>query len=216
MKTTFTRTQAPAAIPTLEKSPKNSSTPLSDDPDDLATTDEVYNDVTDHSDESDLVGDDNSDDADATLSLEETEPLLCTLPLSLDIPKPEDGSYAPPQVHSSVLEVVSLLSIDEQQAYCKHWRQVLMAKPNDEYNYNRNGECGTWQDEYIKLHKRNLQRFQDMKKGNLELGPGIDQAKFAVYMCVDVAKNGHRGCGGLADRMSGKLFFWVYLLEYVF
>ncbi|RUS32852.1 hypothetical protein BC938DRAFT_474049 [Jimgerdemannia flammicorona] len=135
------------------------------------------------------------------------EPLVCTLPLKLVIPKPEDASYAPPPAHSSVLEVMSLLPTDEQQSYCEQWNQVVKATKVDRYIYNTEGECGNWQEDYIELHRQGLESFEKTKRGEFE-----DSAKFAVYMCNDVAKSGHRGCGGLADRMSGMISTFFYSL----
>ncbi|KAL4208383.1 hypothetical protein AB4K20DRAFT_1910597 [Rhizopus microsporus] len=136
----------------------------------------------------------------------------CHLPREILIERPTDGSYAPPSPHNSLLRAVSYASNEEYQDYCKKYDESKGGY-TDEWKYNENGECGNWQEEYIKLHQRNMAMLEKYKKG--EFPKNIDfenRPKFISYLCKEVPVNSNRGCGGLADRMGGMISTFFYAL----
>lgn len=126
----------------------------------------------------------------------------CTLPSALVLPKSEDGSYTPTSPQSTILNILSAVPADDYDQYCRGWHQLNTRNPP--YNYNRNGECGNWQEKYIALHKHRLNQLEALKAHNYKQLDGQDRPTYIAYKCIQVATNGNRGCGGLADRMSGK------------
>ncbi|CAO3700349.1 unnamed protein product [Rhizopus stolonifer] len=135
----------------------------------------------------------------------------CQLPNEILIEKPTDGSYAPPSPHSSLLHAVSFSSSEEYQNYCQQY-DADQGGYSQEWNYNENGECGNWQENYIKLHKKNMDALEGYKKNEF---PKVKMGKkplFISYLCKEVPKNSNRGCGGLADRMGGMISTFFYAL----
>jgi hypothetical protein len=137
----------------------------------------------------------------------------CYLPSIIKMPTSPDGTYTPPSPHHSLVRAVSFASNEEYQEYCNQYDMELGAY-SDEWNYNKNGECGNWQKDYMKLHQEDrsvLAKYQDG-----EFPTNIDVAarpKFISYLCKEVPKDSNRGCGGLADRMGGKLLFVIITLQ---
>lgn len=126
------------------------------------------------------------------------------MPNKILIEQPRDGSYSPPSPHISLLQAVSHATNEEFQSYCKKYNEN-QGGFTDEWKYNEKGECGNWQNKYIKLHKRNMAILKQYKKDEFSNKIKIkDRPKFVSYLCKEVPKNSNRGCGGLADRMGGK------------
>ncbi|KAG2173594.1 hypothetical protein INT43_005012 [Umbelopsis isabellina] len=134
----------------------------------------------------------------------------CSLPTTLTIPKSEDGSYTPTSPHSDILAILSSVPEDDYEQYCQGWRKLV--KPDYPYTYNLNGECGNWQEKYAALHKRRLTQLDSLKANDLDKLDSQDRPTYIAYKCVQVATNGNRGCGGLADRMSGMISTFFYAL----
>lgn len=131
----------------------------------------------------------------------------CYLPATMKMPTSPDGSYTPPAPHRSLVRAVNFASPEEYQGYCEQYDGEVGGY-SDVWKYNENGECGNWQEKYIKLHKENMEVMEKYKNG--EFPSDIDVAerpKFISYLCKEVPKDSNRGCGGLADRMGGKVFF---------
>ncbi|OZJ03133.1 hypothetical protein BZG36_03864, partial [Bifiguratus adelaidae] len=135
----------------------------------------------------------------------------CYLPQDMAIPASEDGTYTPPAPDQSLADFLRKVSESTYDTYCQEWhrRQTI---PPEQYDYNRRGECGSWQKDYIQLHQQGLSHLQDLKAGVLSQKDGT-RHKYLAYVCNDVATGGNRGCGGLADRMSGMIstFFFALL-----
>lgn len=128
----------------------------------------------------------------------------CFLPKVMNMPESPDGSYTPPSPHRTLLRAVGFASNEEYQNYCKKYDTELDAY-TDEWKYNENGECGNWQEKYIKLHQKDMEILGKYQNG--EFPSDIDVAerpKYISYLCKEVPKDSNRGCGGLADRMGGK------------
>lgn len=134
----------------------------------------------------------------------------CTMPITLTIPKSEDGSYTPTSPHADILAILSSVPEDDYEQYCQGWRKLV--KPDYPYTYNLNGECGNWQEKYAALHKRRLAQLDALKANDLAKLDSQDRPTYIAYKCVQVATNGNRGCGGLADRMSGMISTFFYAL----
>jgi hypothetical protein len=126
----------------------------------------------------------------------------CTLPSSLALPQSEDGSYTPTSPHYTILDILSAVPEDDYDQYCQGWHVLNSADPP--YKYNVNGECGNWQNSYIALHKKRLEQLKALETHDYKQLRDQDKPQYIVYKCIQVATNGNRGCGGLADRMSGK------------
>ncbi|KAG1194490.1 hypothetical protein G6F36_000175 [Rhizopus arrhizus] len=136
----------------------------------------------------------------------------CYLPNKILIEQPRDGSYSPPSPHISLLQAVSHATNEEFQSYCKKYNEN-QGGFTDEWKYNEKGECGNWQNKYIKLHKRNMAILKQYKKDEFSNKIKIkDRPKFVSYLCKEVPKNSNRGCGGLADRMGGMISTFFYAL----
>lgn len=136
----------------------------------------------------------------------------CFLPKVMNMPESPDGSYTPPSPHHTLLRAVGFASNEEYQNYCKKYDTVLDAY-TDEWKYNENGECGNWQEKYIKLHQKDMEILSKYQHG--EFPSDIDVAerpKYISYLCKEVPKDSNRGCGGLADRMGGMISTMFYAL----
>lgn len=131
----------------------------------------------------------------------------CYLPDTMKMPKSPDGSYTPPSPHHSLVRAVRLASAEEFQDYCSQYDNDLGAY-TDEWKYNENGECGNWQEKYTKLHKTDMQALEKYQNGDFPSDIKVaERPKFISYLCKEVPKDSNRGCGGLADRMGGKLIY---------
>lgn len=126
----------------------------------------------------------------------------CQLPEALYIPKSEDGTYTPPGPDPTLLKALRGASADDLDYYCRNVYDPVHGF-TDVFPYNVNGECGTWQQEFTASQNEKLKQLERMKAGEV-LAPE-EVPRFASYLCKEVPENGNRGCGGLADRMSGKL-----------
>lgn len=121
------------------------------------------------------------------------------------IEQPQDGSYAPPSPHISLLQAVSYASNQEYRDYCEKYDESRGGF-TDEWKYNEKGECGHWQDDYIKMHKKNMALLEQYKEEKFPNQLDLEKRpKFVSYLCIEVPKDSNRGCGGLADRMGGKI-----------
>lgn len=127
----------------------------------------------------------------------------CELPDELVIPESEDGSYTPPGPDPTLLKALQLVAPADKDRYC---RDVWDAQRGftDVMPYNVNGECGNWQQKYTALHQRRLQQLELIRAN--KLADLEEEPRFISYYCKEVAVNGNRGCGGLADRMSGNVY----------
>ncbi|CAO3588906.1 unnamed protein product [Absidia cylindrospora] len=134
----------------------------------------------------------------------------CRLPSSLHIPSSGKGQYTPPAPHDSVLKAVKLAHQDDIDAYCQHWDPVQGFDPV--IPYNTHGECGNWQDKYTELHQQRLEQLERLKAGDIESFTHDDPPLYVSYLCKEVPANSNRGCGGLADRMSGMISTFFYAL----
>ncbi|KAG2186502.1 hypothetical protein INT44_002724 [Umbelopsis vinacea] len=134
----------------------------------------------------------------------------CTLPSSLALPQSEDGSYTPTSPHYTILDILSAVPEQDYSKYCQGWRVLNSANPP--YKYNLNGECGNWQNNYIALHKKRLEQLKALEAHNYGQLQVQDKPQYIVYKCIQVATNGNRGCGGLADRMSGMISTFFHAL----
>ncbi|KAI8391809.1 uncharacterized protein BYT42DRAFT_558149 [Radiomyces spectabilis] len=132
----------------------------------------------------------------------------CQLPSKIMLPMSPDGTYSPPSPDDSLLKVLEYVAPDDYDKYCQSWDPV--SGFTDEIPYNKNGECGTWQAKYRALHERRLEQLERLKAGDLESFQHEDKPMFISYYCKEVPKNSNRGCGGLADRMSGMISTFFY------
>jgi hypothetical protein len=122
------------------------------------------------------------------------------------MPTSPDGSYTPPTPHQSLVRAIGFTSNQEYQDYCKLYDTELGAF-TDEWPYNQNGECGNWQARYTAMHKKNMDILEQYKDGNFPNDIDVEnRPKFISYICKEVPADSNRGCGGLADRMGGKVF----------
>lgn len=129
----------------------------------------------------------------------------CYLPSIIKMPTSPDGSYTPPSPHHSLVRAVGFASNEEYQEYCYQYDFELGAY-SDIWKYNEKGECGNWQDQYTKLHAQNRKYLAQYQEGEFPMDLKVPQRpKFVSYLCKEVPKDSNRGCGGLADRMGGKL-----------
>ncbi|KAG1149119.1 hypothetical protein G6F37_000782 [Rhizopus arrhizus] len=136
----------------------------------------------------------------------------CQLPNEILIEKPTDGSYAPPSPHPSLLQAVGYASRDEYENYCKQYDET-QGGFTDEWKYNKDGECGNWQEKYIKLHKKNMNILEKYKNDEFPSDIKVEERpRFISYLCKEVPKDSNRGCGGLADRMGGMISTFFYAL----
>ncbi|KAF7731593.1 hypothetical protein EC973_009357 [Apophysomyces ossiformis] len=135
----------------------------------------------------------------------------CRLPHKIVITQSEDGSYTPPAPHQSLLEAVNYVEKTDYAAYCASWDPSHGF--SDEFPYNVDGECGNWQKKYTELHQRRMEQLERIKSGDLEdFKNEKDKPRYISYLCKEVPTNGNRGCGGLADRMSGMISTFFYAL----
>ncbi|KAI8327991.1 hypothetical protein BC941DRAFT_445874 [Chlamydoabsidia padenii] len=134
----------------------------------------------------------------------------CRLPSAIVIPKSDHNQYTPPGPHSSVLKALEHVAKDDYDSYCKHWDPVKGF--DDVIPYNTRGECGVWQKKYQELHERRLEQMERLKAGDIESFSHDDTPKYVSYLCKEVPANSNRGCGGLADRMSGMISTFFYAL----
>lgn len=136
----------------------------------------------------------------------------CHLPNKIMIEQPQDGSYAPPSPHISLLQAVSYASNQEYRDYCEKYDESRGGF-TDEWKYNEKGECGHWQDDYIKMHKKNMALLEQYKEEKFPNQLDLEKRpKFVSYLCIEVPKDSNRGCGGLADRMGGMISTFFYAL----
>lgn len=124
----------------------------------------------------------------------------CQLPTELFIAKSEDGSYTPPHPDPTLLQAIRLAAPSDVENYCRNTYDRTTGFV-DTAPYNTNGECGIWQQQYRELHQRRLKELEMMQQGQLD--ELAEPPRFISYLCREVATVGNRGCGGLADRMSG-------------
>lgn len=128
------------------------------------------------------------------------------------MPTSPDGTYTPPTPHNSLVRAVGFASNQEYQEYCQLY-DTEVGGFSDEWPYNKEGECGNWQERYTNLHKTDLAYLEQYKEGIFPKDIDVEnRPKFVSYLCKEVPKNSNRGCGGLADRMGGK---WIYLLFFI-
>ncbi|OZJ01477.1 hypothetical protein BZG36_05637 [Bifiguratus adelaidae] len=134
----------------------------------------------------------------------------CYLPQDLAIPPSEDGSYTPPPPDTSLVHFLRQVSDEDWLEYCTQWHR-RQTTPPEEYEYNRHGECGTWQEDYIQLHNKGIATLQLLKSGTSIAEDG-NPVKYVSYVCNDVSRS-FKACGGLADRMCGMIstFFFALL-----
>ncbi|ORX51186.1 hypothetical protein DM01DRAFT_1384444 [Hesseltinella vesiculosa] len=138
---------------------------------------------------------------------------VCKLPTRLDIPGTQDARYTPPSPDVSLLKILQQVPTDEYQQYCQHWDPVYGF--DDDIPYNVNGECGNWQKRYEDLHSQRMEQLERLKAGDFESFAHDDKPRYISYFCKKVPENSNRGCGGLADRMSGMIstFFFALLTQ---
>ncbi|KAI9319967.1 hypothetical protein BX666DRAFT_2018108 [Dichotomocladium elegans] len=137
----------------------------------------------------------------------------CELPNELFIAKSEDGSYTPPAPDPSLLNAVRLIAPEDVEKYCKNAYDPQHGF-QDAMTYNVHGECGNWQESYRAQQKQRLEQLEKLKTGDL-VNPAKEAPRFISYLCMKVPVNSNRGCGGLADRMSGMIstFFFALLTD---
>lgn len=128
----------------------------------------------------------------------------CHLPAIIKMPTSPDGTYTPPTPHHSLVRAVGFASNQEYQDYCQLY-DTEVGGFSDEWLYNKEGECGNWQERYTNLHKTDLTYLEQYKEGIFPDDIDVEnRPKFVSYLCKEVPKDSNRGCGGLADRMGGK------------
>ncbi|CAO3619989.1 unnamed protein product [Cunninghamella blakesleeana] len=132
----------------------------------------------------------------------------CQLPKKLWIPKSEDNTYTPPFPHESVLKALELVPQQDYNEYCQHWDPEKGF--DDEIPYDSLGKCGNWQKKYKELHEKRLEQLERIKAGDYDSLVHEDRPLYVSYLCKQVVTN--RGCGGLADRMSGMISTLFYAL----
>lgn len=137
----------------------------------------------------------------------------CQLPAELFIAKSQDGSYTPPHPDPTLLQAIKLAAPSDVDNYCRNTYDSTNGFV-DTVPYNTNGECGNWQQQYRELHQQRLKELEMMQNGLLDQLQ--EPPRFISYLCREVATVGNRGCGGLADRMSGTIVcLHYYLHEYL-
>ncbi|KAI7861871.1 hypothetical protein BDF14DRAFT_1886706 [Spinellus fusiger] len=135
---------------------------------------------------------------------------ICRLPTKIVIPESPDGSYTPPSPHDSLLKAVQYASTADYDNYCQQWDPVHGF--TDAEPYNTRGECGNWQEKYTALHERRLEQLQRLRANDYHSFVHEDKPTYISYLCKEVPANSNRGCGGLADRMSGMISTFFYAL----
>jgi hypothetical protein len=131
------------------------------------------------------------------------------------MPNTTDGSYTPPPPDSSLLRAVAYASTEEYQDYCKKYNPSTGF--TDEWSYNGHGECGSWQKKYEKMHKHDLEMLNGYKKGVFPLSVKYsERPRYISYVCTPILENSNRGCGGLGDRMNGKITFSFFFFFFFF
>ncbi|KAI8096348.1 uncharacterized protein BX664DRAFT_355719 [Halteromyces radiatus] len=133
----------------------------------------------------------------------------CRLPSKLFI-KSEKGLYSPPDPHPSVLKALQFVTEEDYNAYCQNWDPLKGF--TDVIPYNTREECGNWQKKYQELHEQRLEQLERLKAGDFESFSHDDKPLYVSYLCKEVPTNSNRGCGGLADRMSGMISTFFYAL----
>ncbi|KAI7882490.1 hypothetical protein K492DRAFT_229934 [Lichtheimia hyalospora FSU 10163] len=133
----------------------------------------------------------------------------CQLPPELFIAKSQDGSYTPPHPDPTLLQAIKLAAPGDVDNYCRNTYDRTNGFV-DTVPYNVNGECGNWQQQYHTLHQQRLKQLEMMQNGQLDAL--TEPPRFISYLCREVATVGNRGCGGLADRMSGMISTFFYAL----
>ncbi|KAI9281529.1 hypothetical protein BY458DRAFT_531462 [Sporodiniella umbellata] len=124
---------------------------------------------------------------------------------------PKDGSYAPPAPHHSLLSAVQAMSKEAYGSYCRQY-DPTQGGFSSVWQYNSQGECGHWQQDYIELHQKSLRILERYQQGDFSRVQVETKPRFASYLCKEVAKHSNRGCGGLADRMGGMISTFLYAL----
>ncbi|KAL0074714.1 hypothetical protein J3Q64DRAFT_1777345 [Phycomyces blakesleeanus] len=137
----------------------------------------------------------------------------CELPRKITIAPSGDETYSPPPTDASLLKAISFVTKSEYEDYCQQWDPATGF--TDAEPYNTRGECGTWQEKYTALHKHRLEQLELIKSGDLQGFTDSDRPTYISYVCKEVPANSNRGCGGLADRMSGMIstFFFALITD---
>jgi hypothetical protein len=133
----------------------------------------------------------------------------CGLPPKLTFPVSEDGTYTPTDPHPSLRQIVTFVKPEDHDHYCEQWKQLAdLENATAAYDRNIQDQCGNWQEKYKRLHQRRTRQLEQMKKGDLDEKNYEDRPKFISYICASLGGYHHSGCGGLADRMMGKSYFF--------
>lgn len=123
------------------------------------------------------------------------------------MPPSPDGSYTPPAPDATLLRAVDRASQEDYNRFCESWDPVTGFP--DRMTYNEDGDCGTWQTDYMQLHELRLEQLERLKAGDFESFVHQEHPGYVSYLCKeDPTNRASRSCGGLADRMSGKNREW--------
>ncbi|KAI9316436.1 hypothetical protein BX666DRAFT_1858904 [Dichotomocladium elegans] len=119
-----------------------------------------------------------------------------------------NGSYTPPAPDRTLLEALDKVSAYDYNRYCESWNPEH-GFPDDDGSTKNSGTCGTWQADYIALHRRRLYEYDRIK----ELTNDTSPPTFVSYVChEDPRHRVSKSCGGLADRMNGMVSTFFYAL----
>jgi hypothetical protein len=130
----------------------------------------------------------------------------CSLPPKLTLPISEDGTYTPTDPHPSLRNILTFVKPQDHDIYCEQWNQLADAEvATASYDHHIKKECGNWQEKYKRLQQRRTKQLEQLKQGDLDERNYEDRPKFIAYICANLGGFHHSGCGGLADRMMGKL-----------
>ncbi|KAI9024947.1 hypothetical protein CLU79DRAFT_790398 [Phycomyces nitens] len=135
----------------------------------------------------------------------------CGFPGQIPIPESEDGSYTPPPPDATLYSALKYVSHEDQLAFCSlvnSQKGLVDAKLED----SGNDRCGIWKTRYTALHEKRLEQLERLKAGDFESFRHEENPRYVGYTCQVDKKNPRRGCGGLADRMSGMVSTFFYAL----
>ncbi|KAL0088187.1 hypothetical protein J3Q64DRAFT_1813217 [Phycomyces blakesleeanus] len=129
----------------------------------------------------------------------------------IPIPESEEGSYTPPPPDATLYSALKYVSQEDQLSFCS---QVNSHKGfvDGKLDDVKEDSCGTWMARYTALHEKRLEQLERLKAGDYESFSHEDRPRYVGYLCQVDKNNPRRGCGGLADRMSGMVSTFFYAL----
>ncbi|OAD80504.1 hypothetical protein PHYBLDRAFT_61555 [Phycomyces blakesleeanus NRRL 1555(-)] len=129
--------------------------------------------------------------------------IQCGFSEQIPIPESEEGSYTPPPPDATLYSALKYVSQEDQLSFCS---QVNSHKGfvDGKLDDVKEDSCGTWMARYTALHEKRLEQLERLKAGDYESFSHEDRPRYVGYLCQVDKNNPRRGCGGLADRMSGR------------